>query len=94
MKEIHILNLGAGVQSTTLYLIFMHGNDPAGFQRAIEIDAALRIPGHVVNRNLDQQLYVHRSCVPLSEAPLEKRESLQDQTFMGFYQECHGLCGN
>ncbi len=73
---------------------WLRDNDPAGFQRAVEIDVALRTPGHVVNRNLDQKLYVHRSCVPLSEASLEKRESSRDQTFMGFYQECHGLCGN
>ena len=26
MKELHILNLGAGVQSTTLYLMFMRGD--------------------------------------------------------------------
>jgi hypothetical protein len=32
--------------------------------------------------------------VPLAEAFLEKKESFRDQTFMGFYQECHGLCGN
>ena len=73
---------------------WLRDNDPAGFQRAVEIDTALRTPGHVVNRNLEHKLYVHRSCLPLSEASLEKRESSREQTFMGFYQECHGLCGN
>ncbi len=73
---------------------WLRDNDPAGFQRAVEIDAALRTPGHVVNRNLEQKLYVHRSCVPLAEASIENPESLRNQTFMGFYQECHGLCGN
>lgn len=28
MNEFHILNLGAGVQSTTLYLMSMHGQLP------------------------------------------------------------------
>jgi hypothetical protein len=28
MREIHILNLGAGVQSTTLYLMSLHGKAP------------------------------------------------------------------
>ena len=51
---------------------WLRDNDPAGFQRAVEIDVALRTPGNVVNRNLEQQLYVHRSCVPLAEAFLEK----------------------
>jgi hypothetical protein len=73
---------------------WLRDNDPTGFQRAVEIDVALRTPGNVVNRNLDQKLYVHRSCVPLAEAFLEKHESFRDQTFMGFYQECNGLCGN
>jgi hypothetical protein len=73
---------------------WLRDNDPAGFQRAVEIDTALRTPGNIVNRNLDQQLYVHRSCVPLAEALSEKPESIRDQTLMGFYQECHGLCGN
>lgn len=73
---------------------WLRDNDPAGFQRAIEIDAALRMPGNIVNRNHDHQLYVHRSCVPLTEARLEKRESPRDEAFMGFYQECNGLCGN
>jgi len=69
-------------------------NDPIGFQRAVEIDTALRTPGHIVNRNLDQQLYVHRTCLPLAEALIEKPESRRDQLFGGFYQECQGLCGN
>ncbi len=73
---------------------WLRDNDLAGFQRAVEIDVALRTPGNIVNRNLEQKLYVHRSCVPLAEAFLEKKESFRDQTFMGFYQECNGLCGN
>ena len=73
---------------------WLRDNDAAGFQRAVEIDTALRTPGNIVNRNLDQKLYVHRSCVPLTEAMLEKPEPLRDQIFTGFYQECNGLCGN
>ena len=73
---------------------WLRDNDPAGFQRAVEIDAALRTPGNVVNRNLEQQLYVHRSCVPLAEAVIETPESRREREFLGFYQECNGLCGN
>ena len=74
---------------------WLRDNDPAGFQRAVEIDTALRTPGHVVNRNLEQKLYVHRSCVPLAEALIEKSEETGDQRFISSYQEeCHGLCGN
>lgn len=73
---------------------WLRDNDSVGFQRAVEIDTALRMPGHVVNRNLNQQLYVHRSCVPLAEARIEKPESRRDQLFGGFNQDCQGLCGN
>jgi hypothetical protein len=72
---------------------WLRDHDPAGFQRAVEIDAALRTPGHTSDRTLNQKRYVHHSGVPLAEAFLEKHESFRDQTFMGFYQECNGLCG-
>jgi hypothetical protein len=70
---------------------WLRDQDPAGFQRAIEIDAALRTPGHSVNGS---QPYVHRSCVPLAGASLEKQESAIDRTYLGFYRDGDGLCGN
>lgn len=73
---------------------WLRDNDPAGFRRAVEIDAALRVPGNVVNRNFNQMLYAHRSCLPLSEARLDETESRREEEFGGFYQECNGLCGN
>jgi hypothetical protein len=102
MKELHILNLGAGVQSTTLYLMFMRrvlqpqidyaifadtGEEPTPVYRHLEWLQSL-------NRNLEHKLFVHRSCVPLAKAFLEKHELFRDQTFTGFYQEGNGLCGN
>jgi hypothetical protein len=68
---------------------WLRDNDPQGFARAVEVDEALRIPGSIVNRNLQQQLFVHRSCVPLKEAHIDKPENQQ----RGFYEECEGLCG-
>lgn len=61
--------------------------DPAGWARAIEIDNALRVPGNVLNRNLNQKLYVHATCVPLERANLE-----QDQKSL-FDLDCEGGCG-
>lgn len=57
--------------------------------RAVEVDKALRIPGNVVNRNLDQQLFLHRSCVPLDQASFATAS--EDVSMAG---ECHGMCGN
>ena len=63
---------------------WLRDNDPAGFQRAVEIDMALRTPGNIVNRNLEQKLYVHRSCVPLAEASIGNTESTRDQNLWAF----------
>ena len=144
VREFHVLNLGAGVQSTTLYLMGMRGElehnfdvaifaDPgdepesvykhlewledygvphetprsacvfcpfhsddewrrvrrndADWKRACEIDDALRDEKSVVNRGLDSQLYVHRSCRPLREVDLD------DSQMSLFDMECEGGCG-
>lgn len=68
----------------------LRDNDPEGFSRAIEVDAALRRPGNIVNRGLDQKLYLHRSCLPLAIAPIDE----PDLVMIGFAQECEGFCGN
>ncbi|QDV34610.1 hypothetical protein [Tautonia plasticadhaerens] len=48
--------------------------DPAGWARAVEVDEALRRPGTVANRNLEQAIYLHRSCLPLDEVDLGGRD--------------------
>jgi hypothetical protein len=68
--------------------------DPEGWARALDIDAALRIPGCVVNRKMNRTLYLHRSCVPLAEADLRERDVRVGQTTMSFDTECLGMCGN
>ena len=65
-------------------------DDPAGWARAVEVDEALRKAGNVVNRNMDQRLYLHRSVKPLAEVDLEVRQG----EFPGFALECEGMCGN
>jgi hypothetical protein len=73
----------------------MRETDPAGWARAVEIDAALRVEGTVANRNLDQKLYVHRSCVPLDQVVL----AYDEDPLQGFFDfnnwsaECAGMCG-
>jgi hypothetical protein len=72
----------------------LRDTDPEGWRRAVEIDNALRIPGNVVNRNLDQKLYVHVSCVPLEKAVLGFDEDPR-QYYLGlnWTAECAGMCG-
>ena len=57
-------------------------------ERLIEIDSGIREPGAIVNRNLEQKLYLHRSCKPIDEIDFTKgRRSL------GLAMECEGGCG-
>jgi len=61
--------------------------------RAVEIDEALRVKGNVVNRNMDQQMFLHRSCVPLKDIDFSSTEAqaADDKSMAG---ECQGMCGN
>lgn len=65
--------------------------DTAGWSRAVAIDDALRREGNVVNRGLNQKLYLHRSCVPLASIDLAAlAPELVNPMTVG---ECHGMCG-
>lgn len=111
MKHLHVLNLGAGVQSTALALVPhrvprsactfcpFHANDEwqaikarggADWARVVEIDRALRKPGNVVNRKLDQQMFLHRSCRPIDEIDFTANKN-DDREMAG---ECEGMCGH
>lgn len=69
--------------------VWLRENDPKGFNRAIEIDEGLRKPGSVVNRNLNEKLYLHPSARPLKEVALTDKERGQGE----FSYECEGGCG-
>lgn len=68
--------------------VWLRENDPQGFARAIEIDEALRADGVVVNRNMNQKLYIHQSCIPLREVKFTDEEKGQS----AFNFECEGGC--
>lgn len=60
------------------------------WQRACEIDEALRNELYACHRGRTEQAFVHRSCVPLREADL----TLPDPPLeFGFMRECEGMCG-
>lgn len=77
----------------------LRDNDPEGWARAVEVDESLRREGAIVNRGLDQKLYVHRSCVPLARADIDTPEPTHRHgrfSFSGFgvnEEECEGMCG-
>ena len=61
---------------------------------AVQVDRSLRIPGNIVNRNMDQKLYLHRSCQPLELVVFNPKPSIREtQLSMSFAGECEGVCG-
>jgi hypothetical protein len=65
--------------------------DAEGWARAVEIDKALRDENSVVTRGFRQQMFLHRSCVPLEVLDLQ---ALQPNTLDPLATgECHGMCG-
>lgn len=69
----------------------MKNEDVASWNRAVEIDKTLRIPGRIINRNLTAKLYLHKSCKPLSEIDFESLAKVPQMP--QFAQECEGMCG-
>lgn len=75
--------------------------DPIGFARAVLVDNALRIPGNIVNRNMDQSMFLHRSCKPLTQItfdttpdPRKAAALAQGRLFQSnFAADCLGVCG-
>jgi hypothetical protein len=77
----------------------LRDTDPVGWDRAVEIDESLRREGSIVNRNLDQKLYLHRSCVPITMANIDTPDPKFSRNRLSFSgigvaeQECEGMCG-
>lgn len=74
--------------------INMREHDPESFAHAVDVDNSLRVDGNVFNRNMDQKLYLHRSCRPLAAVdfkPKCEHEKQMDLTFAAIERE--GMCG-
>lgn len=72
----------------------LQATDPAGFRRAVEIDHKLREPELLVNREMRQTMYLHRTCQPLDLVQFDTRPKPKDlQLAMSFAAECMGVCG-
>jgi hypothetical protein len=65
--------------------------DPSRWSRAAAIDESLRAEGNIVNRGMNQNLYLHRSCLPLAGIDFDAlAPEMIDPMTAG---ECHGMCG-
>lgn len=67
--------------------------DPKAWDRACEVDDAMRHPDAACSQDLDGELYLHQSCIPLRSAPIDTPESRGEQYQFGFAAECEGMCG-
>jgi|SRR6516165_1281426 hypothetical protein len=61
---------------------------PEDWELAVKLDESLRIDGAIVNRNMDAQMFAHRTCKPLAEV-----EFRHERQFNMFTLECEGMCG-
>jgi 3'-phosphoadenosine 5'-phosphosulfate sulfotransferase (PAPS reductase)/FAD synthetase len=66
----------------------LRDGDAAGWQRAVEIDNALRGNARA-NEGMDHQMYLHAARKPLEEITF----SGEGQTEISFDNECEGVCG-
>lgn len=67
--------------------------DPEGWQRAIEIDKAIRKPTSVCTRGMNATQYLHKSCKPLSEVELKPAADDKQKLFDWSQMDCEGMCG-
>jgi len=70
----------------------MREHDPKHFAKAIKFDAKLRQMHKDHNKTLRMEVYLHSSCVPLSEIDFDNDEDKGQQTW-DFQAECEGMCG-
>jgi hypothetical protein len=70
--------------------------DAPGWLRAVEIDRAIRSQTSRAAQGLTDKLFLHRSCEPLESINFEARiaDKATQAKQLGFWQECHGMCGN
>jgi hypothetical protein len=69
----------------------LRDQDPAGWQQAIEVDAAIRGTESGYARDLKFKPFLHRSLVPLPEVDLRTDDEAGQPDL--FNNECEGMCG-
>ena len=69
------------------FWINMKEKNPQEFNEAIEVDKFIRKG----NDKLTDELYLHRSCVPLDQVEFKKQDKSKEVDM--FNNACEGLCG-
>lgn len=63
-------------------------NDPEGWADVVAVDRAMR---EGVGGKMRGQEFMHRSCLPIDQAPIDDDDDRQG--VFGFNNECEGMCG-
>jgi hypothetical protein len=79
----------------------MHNDDewlrvrsvPEDWALAVKVDEALRVKGNVINRNMDAEMFLHRSCLPLVQIEFKPKTENERQFEIPFWRDCLGVCG-
>ena len=66
----------------------MKENRKEEWDESVELDKFIRQG----NKNINSLIYLHRSCVPLSEVEFKTKDKDAQYKF-GFANECEGMCG-
>ena len=74
--------------------ILLRDADPKGWQRAIEIDRAIREETSVCTKGMNATQYLHKSCVPLEFVELKADPPDRQAKFKWSDMDCEGMCGN
>jgi hypothetical protein len=73
--------------------ILLRDTDPKGWQRAVEIDRAIREEASACTRGMNTTQFLHRSCVPLEFVELKADPPDRQAKFKWAEMDCEGMCG-
>lgn len=73
--------------------LLLRQTDPAGWQRAVEIDRAIRDKTSVCAQGMQSSQYLHRSCTPLELVQLNPSAPDRQKKMIWSDMDCEGMCG-
>lgn len=73
--------------------LLLRETDPAGWQRAVEIDRAIRDKTSVCTQGMQSAQYLHRSCTPLELVQLNPSAPDRQKKMIWNDMDCEGMCG-
>lgn len=74
--------------------VAMKEADPAAWDRAVEIDNAIRLETSACQRGMEAKQYLHRSCKPLEEVQFNPKPPSNQKMMDWSGMDCEGMCGN